>query len=99
MTESRRSSDKVGIAKVTCWTASRLMEFWDWIDKRDIDKHVTFFIILGMTWNLTTWAQDYAALNPTKDGMDLGIVIAAVTAPFIALQGAALKWYYDARSS
>lgn len=72
--------------------------FWDWIDKRDIDKHAISVSIMYGTWSLTHWAMTYAIAS-SRPGIDLAVIIAAVTAPYVALQAAALKWYFDARSS
>lgn len=75
----------------------KLAMFWDWIDARDIDKHVVSLAILLGTVNVMGWAMDYAALHATKSGADLGLVIASVTAPYMALQAAAIGFYFNSR--
>jgi len=80
-----------------CWVAMRLSEMWDWIDARDIDKHTVSVAIMLGTYKLTNWAMDYAALHPEKPGLELAAVIAAVTGPYMALQAAAIAFYFNAR--
>lgn len=70
---------------------------WDFIDKRDIDKHLVSIVILYGTVRLTRWAMAYASLH-CSEGANAAMIIAAVAAPYMALQAAALKWYFDARS-
>ncbi len=76
---------------------SLLARFWDWIDARDIDKHaVSVFIMMG-TYKLTEWAMTYAGAHPEKPGLEIAAIIAAVTAPYMALQAAAIAFYFRAR--
>lgn len=89
----RRRSDGGAL----CWLALRASELWDWIDARDIDKHAVSVAIMLGTYRLTAWAMDYAALNPQKPGLELAAIIAAVTAPYMALQAAAIAFYFQAR--
>lgn len=96
--QARRTSDKEGFAALTCWLAQRAADFWDWIDKRDIDKHLVSVTILWGTWKLTEWAMAFAAANPAKPGIELAAIIGAVTAPYLALQAAALAFYFRART-
>lgn len=98
MTESRRAADKEGLSKLTCWIAQRAMEFWDFIDKRDIDKHVVSMVVLLNTLVVTRWAMEYAVNHVDKTGTDIGLVIIAVLGPFSILQGAVIKWYFTART-
>ena len=71
--------------------------WWDWIDKRDVDKHVVVMIVLYGTKILTDWAMAYAMLHHDKPGLEVAAVIAAVTGPYMALQTACIKFYFDAR--
>lgn len=72
---------------------------WDWIDKRQIDKHALSVAIFYGTIRLTEWAMAFAEGHPAKPGVELAAIIAAVTAPYMALQAAAVKFYFDARST
>ena len=80
-----------------CWIAARGREFWDFIDKRQIDKHIVSVTILYGTVIVMQWAMGFAAENDhgVMTGVDMAAVIAAVTAPYMALQAVALKWYFD----
>jgi hypothetical protein len=68
---------------------------WDWIDNRQIDKHLVSIAVLYGTWRLTEWAMIFATSHPDVNG---AAVIAAVTAPYAALQGASIKFYFEARN-
>jgi len=95
MTPARRSTDSV-IGIVAAW----LKRLWDFIDERDIDKHFVSLAILWGTWKLTEWGMQYASLVFTtqKSGLEIAAVVAAVTAPYMALQAAAIHFYFSARS-
>jgi len=82
-----------------CWVAARAADFWDFIDRRDIDKHVVSMAIMLGTYSLTRWAMDYASLafTTSKSGVEIAAIIGAVTAPYMALQAAALAFYFKAR--
>jgi hypothetical protein len=73
---------------------------WDFIDRRDIDKHAVSLMILWGTWRLTEWAMNYAAVSSiaAKNGVETAAVIAGVTAPYMALQAAAIKFYFVSRA-
>lgn len=75
-----------------------LTRFWDWVDARDIDKHAVSVAVMYGTYTLTHWAIAFAALHPEKPGLEIAAIITAVTAPYMVLQGAAIKWYFDARA-
>jgi hypothetical protein len=77
-------------------TFSSIPIFWDWIDKRDIDKHAVSMVILYGTVKITSWAMAFAGTHGTDANVALNI--AAVSAPYMVLQGAALKWYFESRS-
>ena len=85
--EPRRRSEDTGW--ITRW--------WDWIDSRDIDKHVISVAILWGTVKVTEWAMRYASLETDKSGVEVAAVIAAVCAPYCALQAAAISFYFKAR--
>lgn len=76
-----------------------LTRIWDWIDKRDIDKHVVSVVVLYGTKILTGWAMAFATSHADKPGIEIAAIIAAVTGPYMALQAAAIKFYFDSRSA
>lgn len=75
-----------------------LTRCWDWIDKRDIDKHAVSLAILYGTVDVIRWAQGYASAETDKSGLEVAAVIGAVVAPYMALQAAAIAWYFRART-
>ena len=75
-----------------------LTKFWDWIDRREIDKHVASIAIMYGTRNIVQWAMSYASAHPDKQGLELAAIIAAVTTPYMALQAAAIKYYFETRT-
>lgn len=77
--------------------ARRASEFWDWVDKRDLDKHTISIAIFYGTIKITNWAMDYAATHTEKTGIEAAAIIAAVAAPYMALQAAAIGFYFKAR--
>lgn len=90
----RRSTDQGPL----CWIALRAAQFWDFIDKRDIDKHAVSLAILYGTVQVVGWSMGYAASHAEKSGVETAAVIAAVSAPYMGLQAAAIKFYFDART-
>lgn len=76
-----------------------LGQIWDWVDKRDIDKHLVSVCIMYGTIRVTEWAMAFTSLHPDKPGLETAAIIAAVTAPYMALQAAAIKFYFDARTT
>lgn len=111
-TQGRRSEDKHGFARVTCWIARRLSDLWDWIDKRQIDVHITAQAVIWSfmigTYRMVEWgfqfAHDWQALiasGKQVPGTDVAAVLAAVGAPWSLLVGAVLSvvvnLYFKAR--
>lgn len=70
---------------------------WDWIDERDIDKHFVSLAILFGTVSVTRWAMVYAE-HAERPGLEVAAIIAAVLAPYSALQAAAVAFYFRARA-
>jgi hypothetical protein len=68
---------------------------WDWIDNRQIDIHLVSLAILYGTWRITEWAMLFATAHPDANG---AAVIVSVSAPYAALQGAAIKFTFEARA-
>ena len=72
-----------------------LSRAWDWIDARDIDKHLVSLAILYGTVIVMNWGMRFAEANTMS--LELAAVIGAVTAPYMALQAAAIAFYFKAR--
>lgn len=81
-----------------CWTAARASEGWEWIDKRQIDRHVVAGVTLWGTVRITEWAMAFTSAHPEKPGLEVAAIIAALLVPWSALQTAAIKFYFDARA-
>lgn len=92
--EPRRRRGDDGIL---CLIALRASQFWDFIDKRDIDKHAVSLAILFGTVKVTTWGMHFAEQFSWRPGVELAAIIAAVLAPYMALQAAALGFYFKSR--
>ena len=82
-----------------CWIAARMSDLWDWIDKREIDKRIITCAILYGTIRVIEWAMAFASANGhgIMSGVEIGVVIAAVTAPYMALQAAAIGFLFTRR--
>ncbi len=76
-----------------------IRRIWDWVDQRQIDKHALSMGIFWGTVKLTEWAMAFASANPSRAGIEVAAVIAAVTAPYMALQAAAIKYYFESRAT
>ena len=79
-----------------CKVALRASQAWDWIDNRDIDKHFISLAVLSGTVILTQWAMEFAYWS-SRPGLEVAAIIGAVTAPYCALQAAAISFYFRAR--
>lgn len=75
-----------------------LTRAWDWIDARDIDKHVISLAIFYGTTEVLAWGMKFAEKYDGLNGLDLAAIIAAVLAPYMALQAAAVAFYFKARN-
>ena len=92
--EQRRADDRGWM----CTLALRCSQAWDWIDARDIDKHAVALSILYGTVRVLRWSFMFAEAHMDKSGVELAAVIGAVTAPYMALQAAAIAFYFKARA-
>lgn len=79
--------------------AEHLKRFWDWVDARQIDKHVVSAAVLWGTIRVTEWAMTYASASNGRPGLEVAAIIGAVTAPYMVLQGAAIKFYFGSREA
>ena len=76
-----------------------IARWWDWVDQRDIDKHLVCWAVLYGTVIETQWAMGFAIQHADKPGIEIAAIIAAVTTPYMALQAAVIKFYFEARST
>lgn len=80
-----------------CILALRARQFWDWIDRRQIDAYAVSFVILYGTIKITEWAMAFADLHPDKPGLEIAAILGAIMVPWSALQTASIKFLFDAR--
>lgn len=73
-----------------------LTELWDWVDRRLIVRRATLFATVWMSWQAFEWAARFAETTD-KAGAEVGLIIAAVTAPIAALQAYVFKLYSEGR--
>jgi hypothetical protein len=81
---------------VLCQIALRASQVWDFIDKRQVDAHILTGLIVWGTYQVMAWATHFAEAS-TRSGTEVAAIIAAIMVPWGAVQGAALKFYFDAR--
>lgn len=93
MIEQRRAEDQGWL----CWVAARASQFWNFIDARDIDKHFVSLAILYGTTQVTAWSMRFAE-HGDRPGIEIAAIIGAVAAPYMALQAAAVSFYFKARA-
>ena len=85
MTPRRRSEDK-----------GLLTRWWDWVDERNIHKRVVSIAILAGTVSVTIWAMRFAETGD-RPGLEVAAILAAVLAPYMALQAAGLKYFFEGK--
>lgn len=80
-----------------CQVADAAALFFDWIDKRQIDAWGVLLFSLFMTWEVLAWAMDFADGHAEMDGLKMAAIIGAVVGPWVTMQAALVKFYFDAR--
>lgn len=90
--KQRRAEDQGWL----CITARRAADFWDWVDRRQLDAHVISAIILYGSIVITEWAMQFAK-HGDRPGIEIAAIIGAVVGPWSVLQGAAIKFHFEAR--
>lgn len=94
----RTTERRQGERRFWCRMFNAAQAFWDWIDSRQIDVHIVSAFILWGTYRLTTWAVAFSEAHAGKlAGADVALIIAAVVAPYAAVQAAAIGFVFSAR--
>lgn len=93
MTEERRADDH----GFWCTLALRFSQFWDFVDKRDLDKHAMSWATFYITWKIVEWATHFVANHPDKPGLEVAAILGAVMLPWTPVQAAVVNWYFKAR--
>ena len=72
--------------------------FISWADRRHLVsvRSAVLGVTIWMTWEITKWAFQFA-YAPEIDPIGKAAIIAAVTAPFAALQGAVFSSYMSVK--
>ena len=75
-----------------------VQRFAAWADRRHFISVRTAVLsaTVAMTWQVTVWAFEFARAS-TLPGIETAAVIAAITAPFCALQAAAFGQYMKSK--
>lgn len=72
-----------------------LARAWQFVDDSQLDAHVLTVFLGWGTYKVTAWAFAYTAAHAPSS--DVALVLGAVLGPWSLLQGAAVKFYFDAR--
>jgi hypothetical protein len=73
-----------------------LAQIWDFIDARDIDKHIVAIATLYISIEIVRWSTGFAQNSP-RPGLDIAAILGAINAPLMAMQSVTIKWYFDSR--
>lgn len=80
----------------------RLMQlaslFWDFVDSRDIDKHVMAWAIFAITVHLMIWSAHFAQTS-LRPGAEIAEILGAIWAPWNLVQAGVVAWYFRARTA
>lgn len=93
MIDQRRPEDRRWLCRVAGVTSLA----WDWFDKRQVLERFVSLSILYGTVRVTEWGMLFAETHGEKTGTEAAAIIAAVLAPYMALQGAAIAFMFRAR--
>lgn len=80
-------------------TMNLTRDFLDFLDNRTVFRRGVLIFVMFMTWHITqaSWEFAVTALSLHYDGLSIGGIIAAVTAPFAAVIKYTFELYADAR--
>lgn len=94
MNEQRRAGD----GGFMCALALRASQLWDFVDQRDIDKHLMAWATFAMTVYIMQWTLTFVWLYPDRPGLEMAATITAILLPWTPVQAAVVKWYFDSRT-
>lgn len=80
-----------------CIVALRASQFFDWVDKRQVDAWMVLVFSLVMTYIVLDWAMEFADAHPDLDALKMAAVVGAVVGPWVTMQAALVKFVFDAR--
>ena len=73
-----------------------LATIFDFIDERHIVRRLAFLAVLWMTLESFWWAMEFVSTT-AKAGAEVGLMVAAVTAPIALLQKSVIELYNESR--
>ena len=82
-----------------CWIARRGEQFWDFIDRRQVDAWGVLVFSLWMTAEILEWCMGFATANHSDDGIKIAAVVASILTPWATMQTFLIKLHFDARKS
>ena len=71
--------------------------FWDAVDNHLLIRRSILIFMVWMTYDAYEWAKLFASSNAKLGGTELGLIIAAVTAPISMLMKSLVEMYTDVR--
>lgn len=93
MIRQQRATDRGAL----CALALRLSQFWDFVDRRQIDAQLVSVAILCGSFKILLWSFDFAQ-NGNRPGIEIAAIIGAIATPWAILQSAAIGFIFQARS-
>ena len=92
--ELRRDTDK----GFWCSAAIRFSQLWDFIDARDIDKHLMAWATFAATCYVGYWCTEFVWAHPDKPGLEVGAIVGALLLPWTPMQAKVIQWYFESRT-
>jgi hypothetical protein len=91
---NQRASDR----GILCWIAMRLADFWDFVDKRQVDVHLVCWAFFALTGYVVYWTTEYVWAHPDKPGLEIAAIVGAVTVPLTWIMPKIIDSYLKARA-
>lgn len=96
MTRNAALRERATDRGLLCRIAARAGQFFDFVDDRQLDCWAVTIFTGIVTWKLTDWGMDFA-LKGDRPGLEVAAILAAIGGPWALLQGACVKFVFDAR--
>jgi hypothetical protein len=90
----RRSGDQ----GFWCRAAKRASDFWEFIDKRQIDVHLMAWSAFSMTGYVVYWSMEFVWAHPDKPGLEVGAIVGALMLPITPVMAKIVDLYFKARN-
>jgi hypothetical protein len=96
-TPERPHTDRPGDHGFWCIVARRASDTWDFIDKRDIDKHTLVWAVYALAGYSVYWSMEFVWAHPDKPGLEVGAIVTAVNLPLSWVLAKVTDFYFRAR--